>query len=341
MGEFRSAKIKKDKSSNTKISKRLGQHSFCDFLRRYYMAKEFEIEKSSFNGYMNIFENHLIPYFDEKGILLSGISSEEINSYLLYKLNNGLSTSTVKKNKAVIGQALQSAFEKGWILSNIMTSVMDIIPEPPKKGNKGISAAILNSILSLSEVTDIFIPIMLSVRYGLDRAEILGLRWPDIDFSHKEIHIQNVVIKGSTSAYDIHPANETAVRTLPAFTSDLDSLISEHERQIAERQNNSKYCRKFYDFVNVQKNGYLLGPDNLSKKLNDLLCKNNMEEITFSDLRKAYAASLISMGFNNKAICTWLGVESFSTFDCELSTMMENNQIELIKTGLAFYRKEI
>lgn len=176
MGEFRAAKIKKDKSSNTKISKRLGQLSFCDYLRRYYMAKEFEIEKSSFNGYMSILENHLIPYFDEKGILLYGISSEEINSYLLYKLNNGLSTSTVKKHKAVIGQALQSAFEKGWILSNIMTSVMDIIPEPPKKGNKGISPAILNSILSLSEGTDIFIPIMLSVRYGLDRAEILGLR---------------------------------------------------------------------------------------------------------------------------------------------------------------------
>ena len=89
------------------------------------------------------------------------------------------------------------------------------------------------------------------------------------------------------------------------------------------------------------RNGYLLGPDNLSKKLNDLLAKNNMEAITFSDLRKAYAASLISMGFNNRAICAWMGVESFSTFGCELNPMMENNQIELIKTGLAFYRKEI
>ena len=214
MGEFRAAKIKRDNSSATKKSKRLGQHSFCDYLRRYYMAKEFEIEKSSFNGYMNILENHLIPYFDEKGILLSGISSNEINSYLLYKLNNGLSTSTVKKHKAVIGQAIQAAFDKGWILSDVMTSVMDIIPEPSRKGNKGITPEILNSVFSLAEGTDIFIPIMLSVRYGLDRAEILGLRWSDIDFSQKEIHIRNVVIKGSTSAYDIHPANETAVMEL-------------------------------------------------------------------------------------------------------------------------------
>ena len=108
MGEFRAAKIKRDNSNKKKKSKRLGQHSFCDYLRRYYMAKEFEIEKSSSNGYMNILENHLIPYFDEKGILLSGISSNEINSYLLYNLNNGLSTSTVKKHKAVIGQAILS-----------------------------------------------------------------------------------------------------------------------------------------------------------------------------------------------------------------------------------------
>lgn len=48
MGEFRAAKIKKDNSATAKKSKRLRQHSFCDYLRRYYMAKEFEIEKSSF-----------------------------------------------------------------------------------------------------------------------------------------------------------------------------------------------------------------------------------------------------------------------------------------------------
>ena len=48
MGEFRAAKIKRDNSSATKKSKRLGQHSFCDYLRRYYMAKKFEIEESSF-----------------------------------------------------------------------------------------------------------------------------------------------------------------------------------------------------------------------------------------------------------------------------------------------------
>ncbi len=31
-----------------------------------------------------------------------------------------------KKHKAVIGEAIQAAFDKGWILSNVMTSVMDI-----------------------------------------------------------------------------------------------------------------------------------------------------------------------------------------------------------------------
>lgn len=341
MGEFRPAKIKKDNSSNARISKRLGQHSFCDYLRRYYMTKEFEVEKSAFKGYMNILENHLIPYFDEKGIILSDVSSDEINSYLLYKLNNGFSSSTVNKHRNVMGQALRAAYAKGWIQSDIMLDVMEIAPEPPKKGTKGVSPEMLNSVLQIAEGTDIYIPVMLSVRYGLERAEILGLRWSDIDFSRKEIHIRNVVIKGSTSAYDIHPANENAVRTLPVFDQDLDSLNVEHGRQIEERKNNSRYCRKFYDFVNVLKTGYLLGPDNLSKKLNDLLYKNNMERITFSDLRKAYAVSLISMGFNNKAICTWMGVESFSTNGCELDHSMENNQIEMIKTGLALYRREI
>ena len=181
---------------------------------------------------------------------------------------------------------------------------------------------------------------MLSVRYGLDRAEILGLRWSDIDVEKREINIRNVVIKGSSSAYDIHPAADVAVRTLPAFDGDLAILEDEYAKQIELRKNNSNYCRKFYDFVVVSRNGYLIGPDNLSKKLNDLMRENNMERVSFSDLRRAYAASLVSMGFNNRAICSWLGVKSISTIGCEQNMDFVDNQICMIKNALEFYRKE-
>lgn len=51
-------------------------------------------------------------------------------------------------------------------------------PVKIKKDNssKVVSSEILNSVFQIAEGTDIYIPVMLSVRYGLERAEILGLR---------------------------------------------------------------------------------------------------------------------------------------------------------------------
>ncbi len=65
-----------------------------------------------------------------------------------------------------------------------------------------------------------------------------------------------------------------------------------------------------------------------------------MERVSFSDLRRAYAASLVSMGFNNRAICSWLGVKSISTIGCEQNMDFVDNQICMIKNALEFYRKE-
>ena len=239
--------------------------SFCDFLRKYYFAKEIEIEKSTFKGYKNILENHIFPYFGKDKILFVNISSEEINKYLNFKIEKGFSSSTVKKHREVIGQALRTAYGKGWISTDIMASVDDIVPNANTKVNKSISADVLDSILSIADGTDIYIPIMLSVRYGLDRSEILGLRWSDIDFDNREMHLRNVVIKGSKSAFDIHPIDEIAYRTLPAFETDLEVLSIEHQKQIKARSGNKKYCRKYYDYVNVTSQGYLHGPNNLSK----------------------------------------------------------------------------
>ena len=133
MGEFRAAKIKRDNLSASKKSKRLGQHSFCDYLRRYYMAKEFEIEKSSFNGYMNILENHLTPttrynyqnivnshidpYFGERNF--DNLTANDFSRYYkdLVETQN-LSAKSVAKHHGLIHAAYEYAIDGNLITKN-------------------------------------------------------------------------------------------------------------------------------------------------------------------------------------------------------------------------------
>ena len=334
---MRRTKSENNDKSNVKIPPGMLKISFCDYLRKYYSTKELEIESSSFKGYENIIEKHIVPYFKKKKLLFVDISSQEINQYLDYKLDDGLSPSTVKKHRDVIGQALRAAYNKGWMPDNIMSSVNEVDFTVSQISTKVISTDILQSVLSVSKGTDLFIPAMLSTKYGLDRAEILGLRWSDVDFENKTIHIQNVVIKGSSGAFDIHPANDIAERTLPIFETDIDQLCFARQRQTELRSANKNYCKKYYDYINVTNKGIVIGPDNLSKKLNDLLQKNNIEKTSFSDLRKAYATLLKSMGFNDNAICSWMGIASISTIGCKFNDRLVANQINLVKAGLEFY----
>lgn len=63
----------------------------------------------------------------------------------------------------------------------------------------------LSLLLKISKGTPIERAVFLAANYALRRGEILGLRWEDVDFNGRIIHIRNTMIAAKSEIFwDIH-----------------------------------------------------------------------------------------------------------------------------------------
>ena len=110
------------------------------------------------------------------------------------------------------------------------------------------------------------VPVIIAIYTGLRREEILGLRWQDIDFDNRILHIKNTCTKVGTK---IVYAEKTKLsrRTVPMVDELYDYLLLQQYIQ----QKNREFFGDGYidtDLVCVWKDGKPIKPDNLSKRFN-------------------------------------------------------------------------
>lgn len=104
----------------------------------------------------------------------------------------GLSNKTVHYHHRVLRQALSHAVDMQMITRNPADTA-----KPPKP--KKFSAMFLDEktsahYLTAAQNARMEIPVLLAIALGLRRAEVLGLRWKDIDFDRRSITISQTLI---------------------------------------------------------------------------------------------------------------------------------------------------
>lgn len=95
--------------------------------------------------------------------------------------------------------------------------------------------------MELVKDTNIYLPVLLCVFYGLRRSEVLGLKWQNIDFENETIWIREP-LQQSTKAicgqsnYTSEPKTEISNRTLPMTTQIKQALLQQKK---SKRKENS------------------------------------------------------------------------------------------------------
>ena len=115
------------------------------------------------------------------------MTKDSIQSFLVSRPE--LSYSTTKHLKILINQVLEKALDDGLISRN-PAAVNFAIPGKSGKRN-ALSANDIRDVISHVSELDFAdrIFILIPVYAGLHRGEMLGLKWSDIDFDNKLIHM--------------------------------------------------------------------------------------------------------------------------------------------------------
>lgn len=172
---------------------------------------------------MNL-HKHVIPYF--KGKRLRDITTKDVQGF--YDERAEYSNSTCRHWRTLLYGIFNSAIEDNLLAKNPAKSVR-LTMSKKKTERLPISkeeAARLEVNLHLLEGKDLLLLAIL-LYTGVRRGEMLGLRWEDIDFGHKLIHVRRQITFINNRPVEKLTKSKAGLREVPLLP-ELEQILRNH-----------------------------------------------------------------------------------------------------------------
>ena len=266
-------------------------------------------EVTTYESYKNI-----VKYLkaDMGGIKLQKLTARRIQQYYNDRIQGRggtkLSGNTVKKHHTLLKTALKLAVKQDVIYKNPAD-----LAEPPKYTRPEISVYSVEEIKKLFNVVenDIILKtaVSLAALLGLRREEICGLKWSNVDFLTKEIHIIEAKTIAGSDVIEKSTKNASSNRTL-YMDNYLCQILSDIKQQ---QEKNRRFLGDMYnenDYVEVDETGKPVNPGYLSSRFRKCIITNELPHITLHGLRHSVASIANEAGITLFNISKMLGHSS-------------------------------
>lgn len=262
------------------------------------------VKQSTMAAYVLILENHVLPYFGDG----DSLHEQEVQAFVLQKLERGLSVKTVKDILIVLKMVMKFGVKNEW-----MTYYEWDIKYPTTSTNKELEVLsvanhrkILNYIQSHFTFTGLGIYISLST--GLRIGEICALRWSDINVADGTITVSRTIeriyiIEGEKKHTELiinTPKTKNSCREIP-MSKELLAMIKPLKKVVNE---------DFYVLTNDERP---TEPRTYRNYYNGLMVKLDIPKLKYHGLRHSFATRCIEAGCDYKTVSVLLGHSNIST----------------------------
>ncbi len=272
----------------------------------------------TYDGYKSIVEHHLIPALGN--IKLKELQPPAIQAYY-GKACETLSARTVHHQHRVLSQSLKYAVRQGYLGRNPAEFVDP--PTPRKKVMRTLTPAEVETLLETAKDNHYYPVIYTAVSTGLRQAELLGLRWRDIDLDMASISVSQVLYKRQGVCQFKEPKTAHSRRRV-SMTPKLALFLRDYK---LECQLSGK-ALTFDSLVFSNSEGKPLDPGVLSHDFARIVKRAGLEHLRFHDLRHTFASLMLLRGAKPKVISEALGHSSVAftmdTYSHIISGMQED-----------------
>lgn len=270
---------------------------FKDVAEAWLEFKKSYLRETTWEVYQIHVKHH---FYDLDEIKINKIMTPTIEKWITKRQTDGMNISTIRKIIVTLNQIMAYAVRHKLIDSNPVRDAERPRRSIEDKTGGKISVLTPNQIRALLEATPdqkyrtLFLTAIMT---GARQGEILGLKWSDVDFDKKQIHIRRTFNHGrffspktkeSVRAIDCPPTliQELRLWKLASSPNGNDLLFA---NEAGEAMNYSNMVQRHF-----------------FKGLKDA----KISRIRFHDLRHSYASLLLQQGENIKYIQTQLGHSS-------------------------------
>lgn len=257
--------------------------------------KKNTVKKSTYYNYSYSVEKYLYPKFADQDIT----QIKDYNDFI-EKLTDTLAPKTVRDIITKLKEIINFYEEEHNTKLNIKKMSL------PKMNKKEIQ------ILSNKEKQKLekycieqnslkSLGILICLNTGLRIGEVCALRWENIDFESKKIHIEKTIERiyskeeNKTIVIIDTPKSITSVRTIP-INSKLYNIL----KQIRGKS-------KKTDFVLTGSSEHYVEPRNYQYHFKEILKRNKVKKYKFHTLRHTFATNCIEAGMDIKSLSEILG----------------------------------
>jgi integrase len=256
------------------------------------------------------------------GVSIDELTAEDAERWIGNMLSSGKSAATVRKAFNVLHVAVRHAVEVHRLPYDPLSAVKR--PKLPKKEPNSLDTmqrARLVSYLDATGCSPVNVAISLALYTGMREGEVCGLRWADVDFKTKTLHIRRTIARDGSRTYVKEPKTVRSMRNIPIDQSLSDLLTTRMETVNAEcTVAGIKFSEDMYVVGGIGDGvAYAyMDPHFLWQSwkaiAKSLDLKGTQGKVpTFHDLRHTYATAAIANGADVKSVQGLLGHASAKT----------------------------
>jgi len=241
-------------------------------------------------------------------IRLTKLQPSDVEAMMARVQAQGLSVQTALHCRAVLRAALSRA-ERDELVSRNVARLADA-PKQPNPHPTVLKPAQARAIVASVADPGLRRLVTVALGSGLRQGELLALRWPDIDFERRTIHVGAALVRVDGVYKLAETKSESSKRTVPVGEHVIAALREERQAQLEARLAAGRRWRQAPELVDLcftTQRGAPRNGSSITHAWQDALAAAGQPRLRWHDLRAAHGALLLQGGVEVLVISKQLG----------------------------------
>lgn len=291
----------------TSLNENMRFVDMCEWFIDNYAKNELK-EITAYN-YESQIKNHLLPELGN--IKLKDFTPAKITAFFSTR---DYAPATCRKVYIIMQSVFARAVEQGFLKETPCTKAV-ILPKAKSAKEKKpfLDENQAKELLSMAQDYSQFNTIIKVLLYtGMRSGECLALRWQDIDFENRTIHIENTLTDVGGKHWLQPPKTATSNRFI-GLSDVLADILQEHKKQQEVKKAAVGCLYKYPEMVFTTESGNYIDRSRLNTQFRRFVKNTSFEFATLHTLRHCNATLLINSGIDLKIVSDLLGHSDVST----------------------------